>query len=111
MRTAPAAAGLNPAGFAGHSLRRGAAIGEKHNATSGQVTLAWILAQGPEFVVIPGTKKIKYLQENMGASKIKLSPEEIAAVRQIAEESDVPGGRYEASGMAGVLIDSPELPK
>ncbi|KAJ7678356.1 NADP-dependent oxidoreductase domain-containing protein [Mycena rosella] len=87
------------------------AIGEKHNATSGQVTLAWILAQGPEFVVIPGTKKIKYLQENMGASKIKLSPEEIAAVRQIAEESDVPGGRYEASGMAGVLIDSPELPK
>jgi aryl-alcohol dehydrogenase-like predicted oxidoreductase len=34
-------------------------IGEKHNATAGQVTLAWILAQGPEFVVIPGTKKIK----------------------------------------------------
>jgi aryl-alcohol dehydrogenase-like predicted oxidoreductase len=34
-------------------------IGEKHNATTGQVTLAWILAQGDEFHVIPGTKKIK----------------------------------------------------
>ncbi|KAJ7675441.1 NADP-dependent oxidoreductase domain-containing protein [Mycena rosella] len=49
-------------------------IGEKHNATSGQVTLAWILAQGPEFVVIPGTKKIKYLQENMGQPQSNSAP-------------------------------------
>ncbi|KAJ7629480.1 NADP-dependent oxidoreductase domain-containing protein [Mycena polygramma] len=69
-------------------------IGEKH-ATAGQVTLAWILAQGPEFVVIPGTKKIKYLEENLGASAVKLSNEEIAAVRKIAEEADVPGDRRE----------------
>ncbi|KAJ7207937.1 NADP-dependent oxidoreductase domain-containing protein [Mycena pura] len=86
-------------------------IGEKHNATAGQVTLAWILAQGPEFVVIPGTKKIKYLEENVGASQIKLSAEEIAAVRQIAEESEIPGSRYNAARMAGLLLDSPELPK
>ncbi|KAJ7186833.1 NADP-dependent oxidoreductase domain-containing protein [Mycena filopes] len=86
-------------------------IGEKHKATSGQVTLAWILAQGPEFVVIPGTKKIKYLEENLGASKIKLSKEEIAAVRKIAEESEVPGGRYNDARMAGLLLDSPELSK
>jgi aryl-alcohol dehydrogenase-like predicted oxidoreductase len=37
------------------------AIGKKHNATAGQVTLAWILAQGDDFVVIPGTKKIKVM--------------------------------------------------
>ncbi|KAJ7471902.1 NADP-dependent oxidoreductase domain-containing protein [Mycena latifolia] len=86
-------------------------IGENHNATPGQVTLAWILAQGPEFAVIPGTKKIKYLQENMGAATVKLSPEEIAAVRQIAEESEVPGGRYNDAMMGGVFLDSPELPK
>jgi len=86
-------------------------IGEKHNATAGQVTLAWILAQGPEFVVIPGTKKIKYLEENAGASQIKLSAAEIAAVRQIAEESEIPGSRYSAARMTGLLLDSPELPK
>ncbi|KAF8147784.1 Aldo keto reductase [Mycena galopus ATCC 62051] len=89
-------------------------IGEKHNATPGQVTLAWILAQGPEFVVIPGTKKIKacpYLEENLGASAIKLSAEEIASVRQVAEESEIPGGRYGDAGMAIVFLDSPELSK
>ncbi|KAJ7204999.1 NADP-dependent oxidoreductase domain-containing protein [Mycena pura] len=86
-------------------------IGEKHNATAGQITFAWILAQGPEFIVIPGTKQIKYLEENIEASKIKLSPEEIASVRRIAEESELPGGRYSADRMAGVLLDSPELPK
>ncbi|KAJ7473292.1 NADP-dependent oxidoreductase domain-containing protein [Mycena latifolia] len=86
-------------------------VGKKHNATSGQVTLAWILAQGPEFVVIPGTKKIKYLQENMGASALRLTPEEIAAVRKIAEESEIPGGRYADNRMGMLLLDSPELPK
>jgi diketogulonate reductase-like aldo/keto reductase len=45
-------------------------IGEKHKATAGQVTLAWVLAQGPDFVVIPGTKKIKvgfffFVQSNL----------------------------------------------
>ncbi|KAJ7119570.1 NADP-dependent oxidoreductase domain-containing protein [Mycena epipterygia] len=88
-------------------------IGHKHNATSAQVTLAWILAQGPEFVVIPGTKKIKYLEENLGATGVKLSPEEITAVRELAEEtaSKVPGNRYADDRMAKLLLDSPELPK
>ncbi|KAJ7350584.1 NADP-dependent oxidoreductase domain-containing protein [Mycena albidolilacea] len=84
-------------------------IGEKHNATAGQVTLAWILAQGPEFVVIPGTKKIKYLEENLGASAVKLSTEDVAAVRQIAEATEIPGDRN--ARMATMLIDSVELPK
>ncbi|KAF8146891.1 NADP-dependent oxidoreductase domain-containing protein [Mycena galopus ATCC 62051] len=84
-------------------------IGEKHNATAGQVTLAWILAQGPEFVVIPGTKKIKYLEENLGAAKVKLTAEDIAAVRQIAEASEIPGDRN--ARMGTMLIDSVELSK
>ncbi|KAJ7925172.1 NADP-dependent oxidoreductase domain-containing protein [Mycena leptocephala] len=88
------------------SLKR---IGEKHKATAGQVTLAWVLAQGPDFVVIPGTKKIKYLEENLGASALTLSTEEIAAVRKIAEESEIPGERN--ARMGSMLIDSPELPK
>ncbi|KAK7057612.1 Aldo-keto reductase [Favolaschia claudopus] len=84
-------------------------IGEKHNATAGQVTLAWILAQGPEFIPIPGTKKIKYLEENLGAAKVKLSKEEIDAVRKAAEATELPGDRN--ARMGTMLLDSPELSK
>ncbi|KAG7440159.1 Aldo/keto reductase [Guyanagaster necrorhizus] len=87
------------------------AIASKHNATPGQVTLAWILAQGDDFVVIPGTKKIRYLEENLGAAKVKLSQEEVVAIRKLAEESDVPGERYSEAGMATVLKATPELSK
>ncbi|KAF9071191.1 hypothetical protein BDP27DRAFT_1446462 [Rhodocollybia butyracea] len=60
-------------------------VGTKHNATAGQVTLTWTLAQGDDLVVIPGTKKVKYAKENMGAAKVKLSANEIATVRKISE--------------------------
>ncbi|KIK64255.1 hypothetical protein GYMLUDRAFT_161809 [Collybiopsis luxurians FD-317 M1] len=86
-------------------------IGAKHNATAGQVTLAWILAQGEDFVVIPGTKSIKYLKENMGTSTVKLSPEEIDTIRKIAEETEIPGDRYPAAALARVLVDTPPLQK
>ncbi|SJL06522.1 related to aldo-keto reductase (AKR13), puatative [Armillaria ostoyae] len=87
------------------------AIASKHNATPGQVTLAWILAQGDDFVVIPGTKKIKYLEENLGATKVKLDQEEIAAIRKLSEENDIPGERYGEGAMAFVLQGTPELSK
>ncbi|KAF7351048.1 Alginate-lyase domain-containing protein [Mycena sanguinolenta] len=58
-------------------------IGEKHGATAGQVTLAWILAQGPDFVVIPGTKNIKYLEENLAASAVELSKEDVAVSTRV----------------------------
>ncbi|KAK7460545.1 Aldo-keto reductase str7 [Stygiomarasmius scandens] len=87
-------------------------IGAKHNATSGQVTLAWILAQGEDFVLIPGTKKAKYIEENAGAAKVKLSQEEIDAIRKIAEEANkIPGDRYGPNSMQHVLISSPPLQK
>jgi len=87
------------------------AIGQKHNATAGQVTLAWILAQGDDFVVIPGTKKIKYVKENMGAAEVKLSEDEIKAVRKISEEGDLPGTRYPLVDMQFVLVNTPPLQK
>ncbi|KAJ7578390.1 NADP-dependent oxidoreductase domain-containing protein [Mycena floridula] len=86
-------------------------IGEKHKATPGQVTLAWILAQGKDFVVIPGTKKIKYLEENMGAEDVKLTDEELAAVRKVAVESEIPGDRYGPKSMQHVQKETPPLPK
>ncbi|KAK0434551.1 Aldo keto reductase [Desarmillaria tabescens] len=87
------------------------AIASKHDATPGQVTLAWILAQGGDFFVIPGTKKIKYLEENLGAAKVKLIQDEVAAIRKLSEESDVPGSRYSAAWMSSVLQATPELSK
>ncbi|KIY43339.1 Aldo/keto reductase [Fistulina hepatica ATCC 64428] len=84
-------------------------IGKKHNATAGQVTLAWILAQGEDFVTIPGTKRIKYLKENMGAANVQLSPEEVAEIRAIAETADIPGTRYGSDAMAIIHRDTPAL--
>jgi len=85
-----------------------AEIGKKHNATAGQVTLAWVLAQGKDFIPIPGTRRIKYLKENRGALNIKLSDEEIAQVRKLAEDSDL-GDRYNAEMMATLFTDTPPL--
>ncbi|KZT55558.1 Aldo/keto reductase [Calocera cornea HHB12733] len=62
-------------------------IGEAHSATAGQIALAWILAQGPEFIPIPGTKSIKRLEENVGGAYVTLLPEEVAEIRRLCLES------------------------
>jgi aryl-alcohol dehydrogenase-like predicted oxidoreductase len=66
---------------------------KKKGCTSGQLTLAWILAQGNDFIVIPGTSKIKNLEENVAAAQIKLSQEEIHEIRDFCEKADVAGKR------------------
>jgi aryl-alcohol dehydrogenase-like predicted oxidoreductase len=68
--------------------------------TAGQLALAWVLAQGSDIVPIPGTKRVKYLDENMGALAVKLTPQEIEQIDSIADE--VVGDRYHAAGMQGV---------
>ncbi|KAK7007884.1 Aldo/keto reductase [Favolaschia claudopus] len=85
------------------------AIGRKYNnATAGQVTLAWLLSNGDDIIPIPGTKKVKYLEENMGGGKIALSKEDAEAVRKLAAEADAaPGERYPASMMAMLFADTP----
>jgi aryl-alcohol dehydrogenase-like predicted oxidoreductase len=54
------------------------AIAEAHDATPGQVALAWLLAKGPDVVPIPGTKRIPYIEENVGAAAVELSADDIA---------------------------------
>ncbi|KAG5785022.1 hypothetical protein H9Q73_001291 [Fusarium xylarioides] len=61
--------------------------------TSSQLVLAWILEQSPNMFVIPGTKNIKYLEENVGAAKVTLSKEENQELRKLAVEAGVVGGR------------------
>ncbi len=82
------------------------AIANKKGCTPGQLTLAWILAQGNDFFVIPGTGKIKNLEENAGADHIKLSKEEIKQIREACEKADVAGGRYPEIYSDTVFSDS-----
>ncbi|KAL5521502.1 hypothetical protein ACEPAF_2250 [Sanghuangporus sanghuang] len=53
-------------------------IGDKRGVTSGQVTVAWLLAQGDDILPIPGTTKAKYLKEKLAAADFKLGQGEIA---------------------------------
>ncbi|KAB5588857.1 Aldo/keto reductase [Ceratobasidium theobromae] len=87
------------------------AFGEKYNATASQITLAFMLAQGDDIIPIPGTKSIKYAEENLGALKIKLSPEDIKAIRRAITEAEIPGDQYPAAYMKALYADTPELPK
>ncbi|CAM0141693.1 hypothetical protein VKS41_008866 [Umbelopsis sp. WA50703] len=69
-------------------------IFHKKGVTASQLTLAWGLAQGNDIFVIPGTRKEKYLIENMIAGAVVLSKDELAEVRTIAESFNVSGQRY-----------------
>ncbi|KAF8187577.1 NADP-dependent oxidoreductase domain-containing protein [Mycena galopus ATCC 62051] len=86
-------------------------IGTKYGgATAGQVALAWLLAQGDDIITIPGTKKIKYLEENIAAGKLALSAEDLEAVRDVAAEADAgQGERYPAAMMSLMFADTPPL--
>ncbi|KAJ7660154.1 NADP-dependent oxidoreductase domain-containing protein [Mycena polygramma] len=86
-------------------------IGVKYNnATAGQVALAWVLAQGDDIIPIPGTKKIKYLEENIVAAKLTLSAEDLKAVRDIAAAADTSKGARYPPGMQEMLfVDTPAL--
>ncbi|KAJ7607242.1 Aldo/keto reductase [Roridomyces roridus] len=77
-------------------------------ATPGQVALAWLLAQGEDIIPIPGTTKLKYLEENLGATKIKLSKEDEAKVRELAVVADAQQGeRYPPGFQETLFVDTP----
>ncbi|ETW78095.1 hypothetical protein HETIRDRAFT_388181 [Heterobasidion irregulare TC 32-1] len=88
-----------------------AEIGKKHKASSGQVVLAWLLAQGDNVFVIPGTKKVKYLEDNLGAAKVTLTKDEVKQLRTLAEEihKTAPGERYPGEFNDLSFIDTPAL--
>ncbi|CAG8822163.1 43308_t:CDS:2, partial [Gigaspora margarita] len=70
-------------------------LAKKKGVTSSQLCLAWVLAQGKNIVAIPGTKKIKYLEENFQAVNINLTSEELAEIRKIINSIEIVGGRYD----------------
>jgi len=64
-----------------------------------QLALAWVLAQGDDIVPIPGTRRLKYLEENLAATEITLSPSEVAELSALVPPEAVAGTRYEEVGM------------
>lgn len=83
-------------------------IGKRKGVTSSQLALAWVLKQGEDMIPIPGTKRIKYLEENVGAAKVELSEEEEREVRQKADSASVAGER-KIAGVLNVFADTPPL--
>jgi len=74
---------------------------QKH-CTPSQLALAWLLAQGPELVPIPGTKRVTYLEENVGALDVRLSADDLRRIDEIAPQGVAAGMRYPEGGMATV---------
>lgn len=74
----------------------------RRGATPGQVALAWLLAQRPFIVPIPGTRRRERIDENAGATSIALSADDIADLNGLADRIGVAGNRYDEAGMAAV---------
>ncbi|BDV31044.1 aldo/keto reductase [Microbacterium terricola] len=95
--------------FAAENLRANEALVDRvrslaagRGATPGQVALAWLLAQHPFIVPIPGTRRRERIDENAGATAVALSADDIAELNLLVETVGVAGDRYDAAGMAAV---------
>jgi aryl-alcohol dehydrogenase-like predicted oxidoreductase len=71
-------------------------IAEQKKATKAQIALAWLLAQNPRIVPIPGTTKLHRLEENLGGASVELTAEELNAIHNAVSAIDVQGDRYPA---------------
>jgi aryl-alcohol dehydrogenase-like predicted oxidoreductase len=69
-------------------------IAERKNATPAQIALAWLLAQKPWIVPIPGTTKLHRLEENIGAANVELTPDDLREIDQAAASIAIEGARY-----------------
>ncbi len=69
-------------------------IGARKGATPGQIALAWLLAQKPWIVPIPGTRRLERLEENLGAANVELTPDDLVQIDAAAALIDIQGARY-----------------
>ena len=79
-------------------------IAHEKGCTAGQLALAWLLAQGQDIVPIPGTKRRAYLEENLGALDVSLTPQELARIDAVAPRGAASGERYPAQALRGVNL-------
>jgi aryl-alcohol dehydrogenase-like predicted oxidoreductase len=79
-------------------------LAQARGCTPAQLALAWLLAQGPDIVPIPGTRRISRLDENAGAARIQLDEAELRRIDAVLASHAVAGTRYPAAGMASVNV-------
>ena len=77
-------------------------LAEQRGATPAQVALAWLLAQHPFVVPIPGTRRRERIDENAGSTRVGLSADDIADLNRLVDRLGVAGNRYDDAGMAAV---------
>jgi aryl-alcohol dehydrogenase-like predicted oxidoreductase len=80
------------------------AIAREKGCTAAQLALAWLLAQGPDVIPIPGTKQITRLEENLGAMRVRLTAADIERISAAIPIGAAAGTRYPEGGMRGVYI-------
>jgi aryl-alcohol dehydrogenase-like predicted oxidoreductase len=83
-------------------------LAAQKGCTPAQVALAWIMAQGPDFFPIPGTKRIRYLEQNLGAVDVKISPEENKHIRDTIISMGGASGKRTVD-TANAFADTPPL--
>jgi aryl-alcohol dehydrogenase-like predicted oxidoreductase len=83
-------------------------LADKKGCTVSQLALAWVLKQGDDIIPIPGTKKMKYLEENWGALHVSLTDAEDKEIRAFGEAHDFAGGHTPAAFMHYCFRDTVE---
>ena len=78
------------------------AIAASNGCTPAQLALAWVMAQGDDIVPIPGTKRRQYLEENVGALDVRLTPEELTEIDSLIPPGAAAGSRYSEPGMRAI---------
>jgi aryl-alcohol dehydrogenase-like predicted oxidoreductase len=85
-------------------VREVEAMAKEKDCTTAQLALAWVLAKGDDIVPIPGTKRVRYLDENIGALDVKLTIDELKRIDEILPPGAAAGQRYHERGMAAVNL-------
>jgi aryl-alcohol dehydrogenase-like predicted oxidoreductase len=75
------------------------ALAREKRVTAAQLALAWVLSRGEDVVPIPGTKRLKYLDENVAAADLRLTPDDLARLDEVAPPGAAAGDRYPERGM------------
>jgi aryl-alcohol dehydrogenase-like predicted oxidoreductase len=83
-------------------LDRVTAKARERDVTPAQLALAWVMARGSDVVPIPGTKRLKYLEENVAAAGVRLTPEDLREIDEMAPKGVAAGDRYPGAAMKAV---------
>ena len=82
-------------------------MAERKQATAAQVSLAWVLAQKPWIVPIPGTSKLHHLESNVGAARISLTPEELKELDAAVDAIKLEGARLPQRALEMTGVEAP----